>query len=223
MKRFFLAAVCILALSACKQNAGQNTEQAKEPADNTAVQTTAPEEAPKAEEVKLEYLSQDLATFELYGQVQSVTYTEEHVYPVTILFDENGKVTSIQKILSDEEKENAEFSYSSEDGAIKSIQFPSDDPWITYLGYEKGPGFKAPSSYTASNQTGNYTEETYHRDSTGRVVSIDTEEAINFNVVEDNTPLTVEFSDFDEKGNWLKCTQKYGDNTFVKVRTIKYY
>lgn len=67
---------------------------------------------PQAEEVKHEYLSQDLATFELYGQVKSVTYTEEHVYPVTILFD------------------------------------------------EKGPGFKAPSSYTASNQTGNYTEET---------------------------------------------------------------
>lgn len=207
MKNILLAAVCILALSACKQNAGQNTEQTKE----------------AAEEVKREYLSQDLATLELYGQVQSVTYTEDHVYPVTILFDEKGSVTAIQKILSDEEKENAEFSYSSEDGAIKSIQFPSDDPWITYLGYEKGPGFKAPSSYTASNQTGNYTEETYHRDSTGRVVSIDVEEAIHFNVVEDNTPLTVEFSDFDEKGNWLKCTQKSGDNTFVKVRTITYY
>lgn len=63
MKRILLAAVCVLALSACKQNAGQNTEQAKE----------------SAEEVKREYLSQDLATFELYGQVQSVTYTEDYV------------------------------------------------------------------------------------------------------------------------------------------------
>ena len=203
MKKIFFTAVCMLALVSCKQNGTQDNDQAKESADTTATQTTASEETPQAEEVKHEYLSQDLATFELYGQVKSVTYTEEHVYPVTILFDENGNVTAIQKITSDEEKENAEFLFSSEDSSIKSIQFESDDPWITYLGYEKGPGFKAPISYISSNQTGNYTKETYHRDADGLVDSIDIEEVINFNVVEGNDPLTISFSDFVEMGIWL--------------------
>jgi hypothetical protein len=101
--------------------------------------------------------------------------------------------------------------------------FESDDPWINVLTYGDGEGFQAPVTYTTTNQMGNYTEVTYQRDSNGLVIDIQREESIHFAPVEDNDPYTVELSDFDSKGNWLLCTKKWGDYTFIIKRTITYY
>ena len=175
------------------------------------------------EAVKHEYLSQDLASFDLYGKVESVNYDQgEHVLPVCVQFDTNGKVTSIVRTGSGGNKENAEILYDGLD-KIETISFESDDPWINVLTYGDGEGFQAPVTYTTTNQMGNYTEVTYQRDSTGLVIGIQREESIHFAPVEDNDPYTVELSDFDSKGNWLLCTKKWGDYTFIIKRTITYY
>ncbi len=207
---------------ACKQNGEQTKEKVEDPATISEVPKAALEEALPAEEVKHEYFSQDLATFELYGRVQSVTYTQEHSFPITVQFNDTGNVTAIVRVVSEVEKENAEFQYNNVK-QIEYIRFESDSPWVTLLGYEEGDGFKAPRTYTSSNQVGNYIEETYHRDSKGLVTNVELQEVVHFGTVENNEPVSIEFSDFDKKGNWLKCTIKHGDTAFVKVRTITYF
>ena len=197
MKNIFFAAAIILLVSAC----GQNRDQKE----------------------KHEYLSQDLATFDLYGRVESVSYDQgEHTLPVCIQFDTNGKVTSIVRTDSGGNKENAELLYDGS-GRIETICFESDAPWINVLTYGDGDGFQAPVTYTTTNQMDNYTEVTYQRDSNGLVVGIQREEYIHFNLVEDNDPYTIELSDFDQMGNWLLCTKKWGEYIFIIKRAISYY
>ncbi len=220
MKKSLFAIACILAVVACKQSS------TKEPVEDSTiaseVQKMALEEPVSAEEVRHEYLSQDLATFELYGRVQSVTYTQEHSFPITVQFNDTGNVTAIVRVVSEEEKENAEVQYNDAN-RIEYIRFESDSPWVTILGYEEGDGFRAPRTYTSSNQVGNYIEETYHRDSKGLVTNVEVQEVVHFGTVENDEAVSIEFSDFDKKGNWLKCTIKHGDTAFVKVRAITYF
>ena len=221
MKRFFLAAVCILAIAGC----GRNKKQASDNPDANPVQATSSEnkaETTAAEEVKHEYLSQDLATFDLYGQVQSVSYSQEHVYPVSVKFESDGKLVAIQRVDSEGTAEDAVYSRDA-NGRIESIRYESDSSWETLLRYGDGEGFQAPVVVTNSNLTGNYTEETYNRNADGFVTSLDVEEYIHFEKVEDKDPRTIEFSDFDEKGNWQKCTTKWGEYTSVLTRTIAYF
>lgn len=222
MKNIFFAAAILLLVSACRQNSGQAIEQLKE-SDTTAIEAQVSEETPLAEQIKREYLSQDLATFDLYGKVESVNYDQgEHVLPVSVKFDSNGKVTSIVRADSGGNKENAEILYDGS-GKIETICFESDAPWINVLTYGDGEGFQAPITYTTTNQMGNYTEVTYQRDSNGLVNGIQREESIHFALVEDNDPYTIELSDFDRTGNWLLCIKKWGDYTFIIKRTISYY
>ena len=222
MKNIFFAAAILLLVSACRQNSGQAIEQLKE-SDTTAIEAQVSEETPLAEQIKREYLSQDLATFDLYGKVESVNYDQgEHVLPVCVKFDSNGKVTSIVRADSGGNKENAEILYDGS-GKIETICFESDAPWINVLTYGDGEGFQAPITYTTTNQMGNYTEVTYQRDSNGLVNGIQREESIHFALVEDNDPYTIELSDFDRTGNWLLCIKKWGDYTFIIKRTISYY
>ncbi|MBR4801986.1 MAG: hypothetical protein IK041_04165 [Bacteroidales bacterium] len=221
MKRFFLAVICILAIAGC----GRNKKQASDNPDANPVQTISSEnkaETTAAEEVKHEYLSQDLATFDLYGQVQSVSYSQEHVYPVSVEFDSDGKLIAIQRIDSEGTAEEAVYSRDA-NGRIESIRYESDSSWETLLRYGDGEGFQAPVVVTNSNMTGNYTEETYRRNADGYVTSLSVEEYIHFEKVEDNDPRTIEFSDYDEKGNWQKCTTKWGEYTSVLTRTIAYF
>ncbi|MBR5073979.1 MAG: hypothetical protein IKX26_01975 [Bacteroidales bacterium] len=224
MKIILFAAAIILLVSACGQNQGQKEETAD---TKKAVTTEVKAEEPVAEQpveaVKHEYLSQDLATFDLYGKVESVNYDKgEHTLPVCVQFDTNGKVTSIVRTDSGGNKENAQILYDGSD-KIETILFESDDPWINVLTYRDGEGFQAPITYTTTNQMGNYTEVTYQRDSSGIVTGIQREESIHFALVEDNDPYTIELSDFDRMGNWLLCTKKWGEYTFVIKRTISYY
>lgn len=221
MKNIFFAVACLLLVSACGQNQGQKQETSKAPTPEVKAEESVVEQPVEA--VKHEYLSQDLATFDLYGKVESVNYDQgEHVLPVCVQFDTNGKVTSIVRTGSGGNKENAEILYDGLD-KIETISFESDDPWINVLTYGDGEGFQAPVTYTTTNQMGNYTEVTYQRDSTGLVIGIQREESIHFALVEDNDPYTVELSDFDSMGNWLLCTKKWGDYTFIIKRTITYY
>ena len=226
MKNIFFAAAIILLVSACGQNQGQKEEASdtnKAQATTVEVKAEEPVAEQPVEAVKHEYLSQDLATFDLYGRVESVNYDQgEHVLPVCVQFDTNGKVTSIVRTDSGGNKENAELLYDDSD-RIETISFESDAPWINVLTYGDGEGFLAPVTYTTTNQMDNYTEVTYQRDSNGLVIGIQREEYIHFNLVEDNDPYTIELSDFDRMGNWLLCTKKWGEYTFVIKRAISYY
>ncbi len=93
-----------------------------------------------------------VATFDLYGKVESVNYDQgEHVLPVCVQFDTNGKVSSIVRTDSGGNKENAEILYDGLD-KIETISFESDDPWINVLTYGDAEGFQAPVTYTTTKR-----------------------------------------------------------------------
>jgi hypothetical protein len=211
------AAFALFTVTSC--NSKHKTSKERDDDDTEEVDEDEEEEE---EETAKAYLSQDLATFDLYGQVLSVSYEQgEHTPPVSIQFSPDGSVVSILRVDGEGTAENASYEYN-EEGRITMISWESDDPWVSILSYE-GEGFVAPCSYTNTNQMGNYIQKAYHRDANGKLTSVDYEEAVHGGIVEDPDGHVFTLSDFDSHGNWLTCTDKNGQYTFVIKRTISYH
>lgn len=206
---FALAIVC---------SCGNKSKKASSSVDDDDDEAT---EEMEDEDLAESYLSQDLATFDLYGQAISVHYERgEHTYPVTVRFSKQGRVLEIIRTDGQGDSEKASLT-RDDDGRIEWISWESDSPWVTSLSYE-GEGFVAPSQCMETNQMGNYTAERYLRDADGRLLSMKFEEAIHGNTVEGEPEHVVRLSDYDERGNWLTCTITAGQYTFVTCRTISY-
>ena len=172
------------------------------------------------EDEKDDYLTQDLATFDLRGEVIAVKYTgDEHTLPVVVQFEDNGSLKSVYKFNSEGYPEEATIDRDSK-RRIEIISFESDEPWITSLIYDNSS--MLPKSHMDSNQMGNYTCSTYERDDDGNIVKAEFEEAIHGNIVEDHDEYSVKLSDFDEHGNWQRVTFKHGDYSHFYKRTILY-
>lgn len=171
-------------------------------------------------EEKDDYLTQDLATFDLRGPVIAVKYTGgEHMEPVTVQFENNGTLKSIYKF---DVEGNVDMGIIDRDkkDRVTMFTFETLDPWITSLIYEEGS--MLPKSSMDSNQMGNGVCTTYERDDNGNIVKVEYEEVVHGGIVEDNDEYTVKFINFDEHGNWLRCNIKHGDYKSFYKRTIVY-
>ncbi len=214
-----LAAIAILSMAMITLSSCNETPQSNNKSD---VDSTAVADDNIDVEVQKTYLTQDLATFDLYGQVSSVRYDQgEHTYPVVITFDKQGNLTSIIKEGVNGDAEEGNVSRNDENGRIEELWWVSDDPWITIFKYD-GDGIVPPSQTMDTNQMGNYTLETYQRDADGNLVEVDFEEAVHGSIVEGEPKHVTTLSDFDTSGNWQTCTTKTGDYTFVTKRSISY-
>lgn len=201
---------------------GQETVFEEEDDDETYDRNQVDDEDKDDREPVKEYLSQDLATFDLYGQVLSVSYDKgEHVLCPSIQFEPSGSVVAILRADAEGTAENAVIERDDDD-RIVLYYFESDSPWVTMFEYE-GDGTVPPVSRTYSNQMGNWTTETYHRDASGTITSVDFEEAVHGGIVEDPDGHVYTYSDFDRHGNWLTSTDRNGEYTFVTKRTISYH
>ena len=171
-------------------------------------------------EEKDDYLTQDLSTFDLRGQVIAVKYTaDEHMEPVTVQFENDGSLKGIYKF--DVEGNVDEGTVDRDDkGRIETISFETLEPWSTSLTYDGGS--MLPKSDMDTNNMGNYVSRTYERDEEGNIVKVAFEEAVHGGIVEDNDEYTVKLTDYDDHGNWLRATFKHGSySSFIK-RTIVY-
>lgn len=169
--------------------------------------------------VPQDYLSQDLATFDLRGNVAQVIYDMgEHSLPVVAQFDADGKLTSLVRIIGEDDSEQAEWEVDDNE-RIAFISWEEDAPWVTILEYEDGA--KLPTTYMSTNQMGNYISVTYHRDADGNLVSATYEEGIHGGTL-DPEEHTFTFTDFDDMGNWQTCTNRSADYVTVTKRSIKY-
>ena len=169
---------------------------------------------------KNDYLTQDLATFDLRGQVVAVKYTgDQHTEPVTVLFEEDGSLKGIYKFDVEGNIDEATV-YPDAEGRIETIAFPTEDPWVTTLLYDDNS--MLPVSDIGNNHMGNGTCRMYERDEDGNIVKTTFEETVHGGVVEDNDPYSVELSDIDEHGNWRRVTFKHGDYSHFLKRTIVY-
>ena len=218
-KRNFVLALAaffvFFALSSC------DNKKSKKDKDEDDTEEVADEEKNDEEaEEKDDYLTQDLATFDLRGPVIAVKYTaDEHMEPVTIQFEENGELKSIYKF---DVEGNVDMGAPGRDskGRIEAIIFETLQPWISMFSYESGS--MLPKSYTDTNQMGNAICTTYERDDDGNIVKAEFEETVHGGVVENNDEYTVKLSNFDEHGNWLRCDIKHGDYKSFYKRTIVY-
>ena len=179
-----------------------------------------------AEEVKDEdseegaYLTQDLATFDLRGEVIAVKYTaDEHMEPVTVLFDDNGSLKGIYKFDVEGGIDEATVDRDADD-RIETIDFPTLEPWVTTLTYNDDS--MLPVSDMDTNQMGNGICRTYERDEDGNITKVTFEETVHGGVVEDNEEYTVKLSDVDEHDNWRHVAFKHGSQTTFMKRTIVY-
>ena len=88
------------------------------------------------EDEKDDYLTQDLASFDLRGEVIAVKFTgDEHTQPVVVQFEDNGSLKSIYKFNAEGYPEEGTI---DRDGKrrIQIISFESDEPWVTSLVYD---------------------------------------------------------------------------------------
>jgi len=171
------------------------------------------EKAPKDE-----FLTQDLATFELRGEVIAAKYTSEHMEPYLVLFNENG---TLKAIYTFDVEGNVDKGIVDRDAKkrIERIGYATTEPWVTLYEYE--PGSMLLRSTTDTNQTGNFVSTTYVRDEEGNVTDVKVEEEVHFRSVEQ--PKTkIAYSDDDAHGNWTRCTTTDGDSRSVIKRTIIY-
>lgn len=213
---FAWATIC-----ACS-NKDKGSSEATAGSDTEEVDEVAEEK--EEEETASEYLSHDLATFDLYGQVRSATYElSGHDGTVVVKFDAKGQVTSVARLSDEGAPELAEIIKVSGSDRIDFVGFESDAPWLTAFSYDdNAKGFTAPTLTTETNQMGNYTGYTYKRDDDGRLKSAQYEEAVHGNIVTAlRCPITTR--SYDRYGNWQECTIKQGDATIVYKRKLVYH
>lgn len=214
-KKYFVMAVAAVFALATVCSCGKSKGN-KEKDDTEEV-----EDDEDDEESVREYLSQDLATFDLYGQVLTVSYDDGD--NVSVMFNPSGTVEQIMKIDSEGSVETGTIDRDGNE-RIQFISFESDEPWITSLGYDDdADGFVSPVSYMSTNTMGNYSAYNYQRDSNGKVTGVEYEEAVHGSIIDDTSEYTISFSDYDEQGNWRKCSITTEDYTQVIKRKISYF
>ena len=206
---FFAALFMIFAVTACD---GKKSEKDKDENDT--------EEVENEDSEKDDYITQDLATFDLRGQVVAVKYTaDEHMEPVTVLFEEDGSLKGIYKFDVEGGIDEATVE-RDEEGRIETIAFPTLEPWVTNLSYDDNS--MLPVSDMDNNQMGNSTCRMYERDEDGNIVKTTFEETVHGGQVEDDEDYSVKLSDIDEHSNWCRVTFKHGDYSHFLKRTIVY-
>lgn len=195
----------------------EDTEQVEDKAGEAEVDT---EEAEDVVVEKEGYKSQDLATFDLRGQVIAVKYTgDETIEPVVVQFSDDSKLKSIVKY--DVEGNTDEASVERDGyGRIETISFESLSPWVTTLSY--GAESMLPVSCNDGNQMGNYTCMTYERDPSGDIVKVEFEEGLHGYTVDHPEEIVITLSDYDSHGNWLLCKTTQGTFTSILKRSIVY-
>lgn len=206
------------AIAAC------DSKKSKKDRDEDDTEEVADEEETDEDEddadEKDDYLTQDLATFDLRGEVIAVKYTaDEHMEPVTVQFEEDGTLKSIYKFDTEGSVDEGTIDRDRK-GRIETITFETLSPWVTNLTYDNSS--MLPKSDTDTNQMGNYVTRTYKRDDDGNIVKTEFEEAVHGGIVEDDEEYTVKFSNYDEHGNWRRVTFKHGSYTTFLKRTIVY-
>ena len=205
-----VAAVFILA-AAASCNGSKNKENAEQVEKDAG--------ADGARVVMDDFLTQDLATFELRGEVIGVKTTGENTDPTVALFDDNGSLEGVYQIDAEGRVEKG-IVERDDDSVISSITFDSNSPWVTFYAYEEGSMLL--SSMIESNQMGNYILTDYVRDENGNIVDQVYEEAIHGNIVEQEVKPVVKYSDLDSHGNWLTYTYTQGEFSYSLKRTIIY-
>ena len=194
-----------------------NTEMA---ADGEDAESQEDESIADDSEQKDDYLTQDLATFDLRGHVASVKYSGDNTMePVVVEFNDEGRLKSIVKYDSEGNAEKGTIE-RDEKGRIVSISFESNSPWVTILDYRDDS--MLPYSSLDTNNSGNFNSTTYHRDDDGNLLSVEVEEGIHGNMVEQTDETVIQLTETDSHGNWLRCTTTKGDYTTFLKREISY-
>ena len=213
--RTFLIAItaCFLlaAFSACGSKGKEKTTVEFE--DDAAADT-----AKDTDKEQPTYLSQDLATFDLYGQVLSVSFTQQGQKDVVVQFGPDGDAVAMMRSSDEDDVESAALMYNDK-YQLEEIQW-GDDPWVTMFTYEKGS--MAPSGYISTNRMGNSATYTLTRDKNGRLTDITREEEVHFGSLGTEHP-TFEFSDYDHHGNWQLYTEHQEGWTYTIRRKILYH
>lgn len=212
---FFL----LFAIAAC--DGKKNKKKDKEDTEMTDDAEEDEEDADEEDADKKDaYLTQDLATFDLRGEVIAVKYTaDEHMEPVSVIFEDDGSLKSIYKFDVEGSVDEGTVERDAID-RIGYIAFQTLSPWVTILNY--GEDSMLPISDMDTNQMGNGIGRTYQRDADGNITKVEYEEVVHGQNVEDNDEYTVKLSDYDEHGNWRRATFKHGTSTQFLRRTIVY-
>ena len=215
-----VAAVFMLTATSCNGSKSKD-ENSQEQTENEQAQVESENGENEETEVKTAdaFLTHDLATFELRGEVIAVKTKGEHTDPVVALFDDNGNLKGVYEIDA-EGKVDEGIVERDDDSVISSITFDSNSPWVTFYAYEEGSMML--SSMIESNQMGNYILTTYVRDKDGNIVAEEYEEAVHGNIVEKDEKPVAKYSDRDSHGNWLTYTYTEGEFSFTSKRTIIY-
>ena len=196
-------------------------------ADSTVTEQTYDEKVQVTKE-KLTYNSKDLATFELYGKVRSVTYNTDS--PVHIYFNEYGDACYIKKYV-DGDKSNVcnGIIKRSEEGQI--IEIAWEGLWwysiFRYFPDDDGDGNFSENVFNyiwgnGSDGGFNRTEYCFHYNEEGQLEEISSVGYIHDLMMGvDNTK--VELKKVDSKGNWIERTCAIEDDIKVITRTIVYF
>ena len=206
-------ATCLLLAVVCSCSSKENVRKTVESDDVDEVENNDEGDA------QYTYLSQDLATFDLYGQVLSVCYTQAGQPKTVIQFGPDGDAVAMMHSYTADDIESANLMYNDKQ-QIEEIQW-GDDPWVTTFEYEKSS--MAPSGYTNTNRIGNWTSYTLMRDGNGQLAELIRKEAVHDEIIDTQHPRFT-FSQFDDHGNWLLYTEEQDDNwTFTIQREIVYH
>lgn len=173
---------------------------------------------------RLTYYSKDLATFELYGKVESVTYNTDS--PIYIYFDELGDVCYIKKYWNGNKSNvsDAIIKRSSEEQIIE-IKW-NGDPWYAEFRYSynntDGTYSENVANYIWTNGVGNRTEYCLDYNGEGQLEEISSVGYIHGEMMgTDKTK--VELKKVDSRGNWIERTCAIEDEIKMITRTIVYY
>jgi hypothetical protein len=219
-----LAAVILLAAASSCGNKSKTDKQLIDEMMQESIEAaldSAEEVQMVAEELQNDYLTQDLATFDLRGQVASVKYSGDNTMePVLVTFNADGSLKSITKFDSEGNGDVAEIE-RDEKGRIVSISFESNSPWVTMLDYRDDS--MLPHSTLDTNNSGNFTSTTYLRDDDGNIVKVEVEEGIHGEMVEQTNEPIIKLTEADSHANWLRYTFTQGDYSTFLIREISYF
>ena len=210
---FLFAASVMLAMLfiACSGNSKKSETESATTKDSVSTETIS----------KDRYMSKDLCTFDLRGPVKAVKYTgDEYTMPVIVEFyEDEGTFKSIYKLYAKDDVRLGKIDCDDK-GRITSIIFEPDLPWMSKFDYDKTSAL--PKSYITTNESGDFTRTTYHRDAHDNIVKVDVERAMNYKISKNEDETVIKLSDYDDHGNWLLCTMTVGEDSDFYKREIVY-
>ena len=217
-KKYLVLAVAAMFTLAAATSCGDSKKSKKDKDDTEAVDEEEKDDEDDGEAD--DYYTQDLATFDLRGQVIGVKYIgDEHTVPVYVLFGEEGFLKSVTKIDVEGVAEEAGVERDRKN-RINRLAFPSDDPWVSNFDYDSDT--MLPTEYTNENQMGNFTTEKFERDDDGTITEATFTEGVHGNIVSEDEPFDIKFSNLDGHGNWQRCDVTIQGYTVTYKRLIIY-